>query len=76
MTRKDLGVAAGLTALTMLLYSLYASDRRICFDSPCGTIENVVHFLFDEAWLIGLFAFPLSLLALWAWHRATGREEE
>jgi len=75
MSRKDLLAAAVLTFAAMLLYCLYASDRRVCFPTPCGTIENVIHFMGDEGWFVGLLAFPLSLLAVWAWNRSTGRDE-
>lgn len=74
MNRKDILVAAVLTFAVMLLYSLYASDRRMCHDTTCGTIENVIHFMFDEAWMIGLFALPISLVAVWVWNRSTGRD--
>jgi len=74
MTRKDFLVALGATFAAMLLYSLYASQFRVCHDSVCGTTGNVIHFMVDEAWLIGLFALPASLAAVWAWHRATGRD--
>lgn len=73
MSRRDVLVAAAPTFAAMLLYGLYASERRVCFDSPCGTTGNIVHFMVDEAWLIALLAFPLSLLAVRARHRPTGR---
>ncbi|HYG46955.1 MAG TPA: hypothetical protein VD846_03340 [Allosphingosinicella sp.] len=75
MKRKDILIAAVAAFAAMLLYCLYASDRRICFDAPCGTIENVIHFMSEEGWVIGLSVFPVALLAVWTWNRATGRQE-
>ena len=63
--------ALGLTFGAMLLYSLYASSRQVCFDSPCFLPDQIIYFLFDEAWIIGLFAFPVSLLAIIGWVHLT-----
>lgn len=74
MNRKDVLAAALATFAAMLLYCLYASGRRVCHPDPCGTTDNIIHFMFDEAWFIGLLVFPVALLAVWLWNRSTGRD--
>ncbi|WP_416385145.1 twin-arginine translocation signal domain-containing protein [Sphingomonas sp. LY29] len=73
VSRRDLLRAAAATGLTMVVYSLWASSRRVCFDSPCYLPENVIYFLFDEAWVIGLGVFPLAFLTMWAWRRGADK---
>ena len=73
MSRRDLISAVAATCLAMVVYSLWASSRRVCFDSPCYLTESVIYFLFEEAWVIGLGVFPIALLTMWAWRRGTGK---
>ncbi len=73
MKAKDLVDACFTTIGVMFVFALWRSSQAICHDSPCNTIERVIYFLFDEAWVVGIGALPVSILVIWAWHRATGR---
>jgi hypothetical protein len=75
MKVSDIVHACPGTFLLMIAYSLWASSRAACFDVPCYTTELVIHFMYDEAWIVGLFAFPVVLGAILLWQRAAGRQK-
>ena len=71
MRKRAVLQALGVTVAVMLLYCLYAASRQVCFDSPCYLPDQIIYFLLDEAWVIGLCVFPIIFLLMLGWQHLT-----